>query len=118
MHHPQGTRQRPTASLSKPIRIQHRNHEGGDARTKFLGIRRGDRAAVYNPRRLRNALRHLRLQELTDLGMGVLCLCRSGNSARANRPHRLVRNHNIAVKVKIRGRGWIRVGNAGETYLQ
>jgi hypothetical protein len=98
MHHPQGTHRRPVASLSKPRRINHENHKGGDARTKFLGISRSDGAAVNDPRRFRNALGHLRLQKLTDLGMGVLRLGRSGDLARADRPHRLVRNHDIAAK--------------------
>ena len=115
MHHPRGTHRRPVASLFKPRRIKHTNHKGGDARTKFLGICRSDRAPVNDPRRFRNALGHLGLQKLTDLGVGVLRLGRSGNLARANRPHWLVRNHDVAIK---RNSGSCRTGNVGKTYLQ
>lgn len=93
-------------AIQTPSELSTSHYEGGEIRTKFLGIRRSDRAAVNDPRRLRNALRHPRLQESTDLGMGILRLCRSGNLARADRPHRLVRNHDVATK-QISGSGLI-----------
>lgn len=86
---------------SNPYELSH-ELQNENTRTKFLGIPRGDRATVYDPRCLGNALRDVRLQELTNVGVSVLRLCCSSNPARANRPHWLIRNYNIATKVNFR----------------
>jgi len=67
---------------------------------EFLAIRSGHRAAINDPCGLRSAKGHLRLQEVTDLVMSFLRLFSSGDLACADRPHGLVRNHDVAAPVR------------------
>lgn len=111
-------------STSSWVAIQIKAHSGhlrilkdGNTRTEFLAVRCSDRAPIDDPGCFRHALGHLCLQELTDLGVRFLRLCRSSDFARADRPHRLVRDHDVAT-VWILGSCWGSGTWRRGTYLQ
>lgn len=65
-------------------------------RTKLLAVCSGNTASIDNPGVLCYSRRHCFREELADILMSLLGLSRRSDFTRANRPHRLVSDHNIA----------------------